>query len=252
MKPQLTIILALLIATPIFAQTHTEESGSFALVGDGFSYKFETHYIYVASKDFLRINAYVSASDYGFAQIQIFSYNHQTQYAQFYVNAGQDPIFDDEIYEIPDSCAIHLTVYAIGTAAITYKAIDEPIEIEYSYDDAGNRIQRSIVYLYPSSKKSIATEEQFISNIQNEFGITQKFKVYPNPTNQHIYVALNEEALKSPNAKLILFDMSGKQILIENAFNDIMQIDLSSFPKGVYILKLVYGTSSKESKIIKY
>jgi len=250
MKPQLTIILTLLLATPVFAQTHTDESGGFGLAGDGYSYLFETHYINVPGANYLRLYATVSAADYGFAQIQIFSANHQTQYGTLSVNAGSSSVSDQDYYIIPNNCAIHLTVYAIGAAGINYFA--DPRGISFTYDQAGNRTNRNIVYLTgSSSKKSLTSNSEMIAQIENEIEELRQFKIYPNPSTQHIFVALSEKALEVAERRIILYDNTGRQIIDKKVHDDIIQLDLSSLANGFYVVKLIYGTESEECVVIK-
>ncbi len=129
--------------------------------------------------------------------------------------------------------------------------VGNPFSIEYTYDASGNRITREVVTLGPppGGTKSLPNEAEILDEIEEqEFN---QFKVYPNPATQSVFVSLNDAALKAPNRRILVFDYLGKQLLSVEAFDEVTQVDLSSFKSGIYILKLIYGNSSKECKIIK-
>jgi len=128
--------------------------------------------------------------------------------------------------------------------------VGNPLAIEFAYDSSGNRITREVVTLGPAGGlKSLNNEEEIMNEIeQQEF---RQFKVYPNPTTQTVFVSLNDAALEVPDRRIIVYDYLGKEMLASDAFDEITQIDLSSLNSGIYILRLVYGSKTKECKIIK-
>jgi hypothetical protein len=128
--------------------------------------------------------------------------------------------------------------------------VGNPLAIEFAYDLSGNRITREVVTLGPvGGLKSLVNEEEIINEIeQQEF---RKFQVYPNPATQCVFVSLNDAALEVPERLIIVYDYLGKEMLSLKAFDEVTQVDLSSFNSGIYILRLVYGNSSRECKIIK-
>jgi hypothetical protein len=80
---------------------------------------------------------------------------------------------------------------------------------------------------------------------------TYEFSAYPNPT---LGVLSIEIAYDTENATLLLFDLKGKQldtVEIKNS-SRIMNWDLSRFPAGTYILKLIADGISQEKTIRKF
>jgi hypothetical protein len=74
-------------------------------------------------------------------------------------------------------------------------------------------------------------------------------KVYPNPTNNTVYVELERFV---NNGTLTLFDMSGKLVLSQSLNGNSAQINLSALTAGNYILRLVEnGTASAGVQVIK-
>lgn len=128
--------------------------------------------------------------------------------------------------------------------------VDDPPSVEYVYDAAGNRILRRVVYLSESVQKSLSNDNDFLNEIQSVE--SDRFNVYPNPTTQHVFVSMSEEACSCPDARILLFSSVGTLLLSRDVREQIMMVDLSSCSKGTYILKLIYQGKSKECKIIKY
>ncbi len=77
---------------------------------------------------------------------------------------------------------------------------------------------------------------------------TDKIKVYPNPFVEKITISIKE----IKDAKIKIFDLSGKQIL-ENKMNNFSEIIYlpKGLPSGLYILELKTNNDSYRIKIIK-
>lgn len=71
------------------------------------------------------------------------------------------------------------------------------------------------------------------------------FNVFPNPGNGLFHITFKTEG----NKTLSVFDMTGKQVLIENFDDDKHEFDLSWFKEGLYLLS-VTSTEGKYSKLI--
>jgi hypothetical protein len=118
-------------------------------------------------------------------------------------------------------------------------------DVKFSFDDAGNRIEREVIYY--GGQKSAAVEILE----EEELDLTKGINVYPNPASHSIYVTLNKEVLDEERKMIIIFDNLGRQILQTNVFGEINRIDVSTIQNGTYILKLIYGNRQKEWIIIK-
>ena len=69
------------------------------------------------------------------------------------------------------------------------------------------------------------------------------FSIYPNPTNRVINI-LNDK----PNIDVLIFDVTGKQVLHKK---ETYQIDVRSLSNGIYFMRLSDGTNTSVKKIIK-
>ena len=117
-------------------------------------------------------------------------------------------------------------------------------DIKYTYDDAGNRITREIIYYQGGTKSSPEVQEE-------ELEYEQGLNVYPNPTSHSLYVSVNEEVLDESQKMIVVFDSLGKLVYQTRDIGQLNQIDVSNWMVGTYILKLIYGNRHKEWIIVK-
>ncbi|MEL6671843.1 MAG: T9SS type A sorting domain-containing protein [Bacteroidota bacterium] len=122
--------------------------------------------------------------------------------------------------------------------------IGEPIPQEnscicYSYDAAGNRIQRKLCIEGPSPLRE-GTDVQ----VQ----LDQSIKVYPNPTQNMVLVELSQEV---EGAKLYLMDLSGRHLKQHKLEGLTAKFDLSAYPAGTYILMLRSPDVQQQWRVVK-
>jgi hypothetical protein len=116
---------------------------------------------------------------------------------------------------------------------------------EFGYDNAGNRISRTIVTLKSATVQDGLTA---INPIEEKIGFTTT-RIYPNPTKGILHLEISTEINQS--AYCTVHDINGKLILKNNSFQNQTDVNLSLHPAGIYILRVFIGTDSKEWKVIK-
>jgi hypothetical protein len=81
----------------------------------------------------------------------------------------------------------------------------------------------------------------------NEFNVNDVI-VYPNPTNGLITVNTNKSTIES----IEILDINGKSILNKRFDDNVIQLDLSEYSVGVYLLK-VYSSENEPTlhRIVK-
>jgi hypothetical protein len=72
--------------------------------------------------------------------------------------------------------------------------------------------------------------------------------IYPNPTDS--FITVQSSSSHDFDFDVKLYDITGKQ-LIQTTLNSRRQLDLNSYSKGVYFLKINYGNTSEIHKIVK-
>lgn len=123
----------------------------------------------------------------------------------------------------------------------------ETIEnIVFSYDAAGNRIEREVIYYQGGAKSAQVTHEE-----EEEPEFDKGLNVYPNPATHSIYLTINEDVLQSKQQELYVFDMLGKLLYQTKFLEETNRIDVSQWPEGNYILKLIFDNKHKEWIIVK-
>lgn len=118
--------------------------------------------------------------------------------------------------------------------------------ISYAYDQAGNRVSRTIVL-----ESSQAARQQPIDTLElkDAFGFGE-LRLYPNPTIGQIHVLIpHSEAAQS--GYIQIYDIKGQLLLKQDAVLGDNAVNMSEFIPGWYVLRLTQGESSTEFKIIK-
>jgi hypothetical protein len=121
-----------------------------------------------------------------------------------------------------------------GSGSLSLRRLTGPV-IKSFNPDFGSRITYNFTVDYP-----LSYEDLFPSN---------QTAVFPNPTKGKCTIQHEGETAK----KLQIFDAMGKLILQkEMGINSIKkyEIDLSNYPKGLYIMQLYYKNRSEQHKII--
>lgn len=84
-----------------------------------------------------------------------------------------------------------------------------------------------------------------ITEIENAVSEAAGIEIYPNPTDGLLYINSS-----STINKVIVADMTGKIIMDVNGGSDKVELDLSSNPKGIYVLKVISEDDSIVEKIV--
>lgn len=73
--------------------------------------------------------------------------------------------------------------------------------------------------------------------------------VYPNPTSDKITIAINDESYSELTIKCL--DILGNNLYEASTFNKLIQVDMSSFSKGVYFIQLLRKDEKQMNMITK-
>ena len=162
------------------------------------------------------------------------------------------------------------STYTSITQAFSFNASGSSNADTYSWDfgngNTGSGVTAGASYGLPNNGYSVtltvtnscgSTDDTTIvinTNIGlEELGVSGKFKLYPNPTKGVFTVdlSLNE----SLNSRLVITDVSGKELHSESIetsggqFNK--TIDITSFPRGVYFIKLETSSGEISRRFVK-
>lgn len=138
---------------------------------------------------------------------------------------------------------LYLAIIAVGTDISA-----QTVQLQYSYDSAGNRVSRLLV---TSRSFSPFIENDSLENDTWENKLSREnIRVYPTPVITDLTVSLS--GLPEPGVgTLQLYDIQGKLLLKETVRTTETVIFMREFIPGVYIMKLVFGQMQSAWKIIK-
>ena len=88
-------------------------------------------------------------------------------------------------------------------------------------------------------------EYEGVSDIDDAVSDANGIEIYPNPTDGLLYINSS-----STINRVIVADMTGKIIMDVNGGSDKVELDLSSNPKGIYVLKVISEDDSTVEKIV--
>ena len=150
------------------------------------------------------------------------------------------------------------------TTNIIGEILKEVPSIEYSYDASGNQIKKELIQVsgmisgrsLKSSKEEIPewdlTDAVFnepapsAEEMMNEL----KLKIYPNPTRGDLRVDITGGEIPR-RSMFLLYDITGKVLKQQINISATNFLDISSYPAGTYILRVILDNDVSVWKIIK-
>lgn len=118
--------------------------------------------------------------------------------------------------------------------------------VDYTYDQAGNRTGRLIVYQSQAKRYNPPTDSVVVKD--QLAGLDLKF--YPNPTKGMLRVDINGSEADS-ELNMVIYDAQGRMILNSKANEGSNVLNLTRYAFGWYILQIQAGGNKREYKIIK-
>lgn len=121
--------------------------------------------------------------------------------------------------------------------------------VYFSYDNAGNRISRTIVLPTASRGKRVVADSVKTEIYTDTFAEYQLY-VSPNPT----YGELKIELCGLPEGAsyhLLIVSASGKVIINRTTQDNPTITNLTDCPSGIYIMRIQYQDYAKDFKIIR-
>ena len=151
-----------------------------------------------------------------------------------------------------------------GTYSSTYTAKD--IELKSGFIGTSGFIANAMD-IYPSNGNTIIQNMNFncsndpssgrIGNFadmkiemteQKSDKISEKVKVFPNPSSGHFYIKSNKDY---PLKYIKVYDLDGKVVCNKPVDSTESEFEISNYPPGMYILKLIYENNVRVYKIVK-
>jgi len=113
--------------------------------------------------------------------------------------------------------------------------------VGYNYDNNGNRIQSMLVSppLVIKNKPNSNTKDTVNAN---ELAASNGLKVYPNPTQYSVSVAIDSLPASNNTTIIYLLDVNGAILYTNRVTEWPYPIPMASYAAGTYFVKVVIGT----------
>lgn len=133
--------------------------------------------------------------------------------------------------------------------------VEKEAGLFFSYDNAGNRISRSIRNIILESN-NIRTKSRGVSELkdepqpQTEMLTENKITVYPNPTKGRLAIDISNLDFTLENT-IQGYTSSGQLVVSRKITSERTEIDLANQPDGLYLIYITLGNEKSVWKIIK-
>jgi WD40 repeat protein len=117
--------------------------------------------------------------------------------------------------------------------------------IAFTYDQAGNRIERKTIPLKSSSVSDNEPEQLFEDSLAD-----QEIRIYPNPSEGHLMVSISHPE-NIPEGKITISDVNGRLLATKIIEGQNTSLNLSDQPSGLYLMTITLGEESSVWKIVK-
>jgi len=115
-------------------------------------------------------------------------------------------------------------------------------QLSYTYDDAGNRISRTILL---GLKSADIEQQEFTETIAKK-----EIKIYPNPVESLLSVSIAGYDAGIVN-ECFIYNMAGAILKREKISGELTILDMSSFSSGTYVLQILIDGEKSVWKIVK-
>lgn len=127
--------------------------------------------------------------------------------------------------------------------------------IEFEYDDAGNRVRRSLCTMCTSPRPAGPD-----STASDSYSL--EANILPNPTKGNLAIEVTEATFtnnqkndatgkEQSHFHVVVYDLYGREILNEQHTSANFKIDITKQPPGAYFVKLYMGNKFKQWEIVK-
>jgi hypothetical protein len=100
----------------------------------------------------------------------------------------------------------------------------------------------SVLSTYGLVETSCSTNAPEIQSDEN----SANHKLYPNPSNGTVYVAIENENLE----QIQILDLTGRELKKINVTNSLTEVDISDYRKGMYFFRLVYKNETSVVRVV--
>lgn len=114
----------------------------------------------------------------------------------------------------------------------------------------GGGISQGQIEAAPMHVSEVFAKEQKATKAK-QVAVGFEVKVYPNPVTERINISNKADELMG--GKVMLSDMSGKNLMVQDIISETTQFAVASLPTGMYMINVIdkYGKYSESIKVVK-
>lgn len=121
--------------------------------------------------------------------------------------------------------------------------------VSYSYDAAGNRVRRELVVPAPRAKAMLQSLEMHGTSYSD---VIDSHSVQIKQDDENEVLKVSVLGLKSSDKCTFgVYTASGVQALLSDVKSESVEIDISSLPSGIYMMRVAINETGKTWKIVK-
>lgn len=136
-----------------------------------------------------------------------------------------------------------------GMLLYSFAACAQDAVVNFAYDACGNRTQRTLyVRIVDDNEKNIENVDEHLDTATGHIGALE-ISVFPNPTAGKVIVSLSNDPLTSIHYTIAT---AAGTVLEQSRFSGIRhELDLTTQPAGIYLLRMVADNETCTWKIVK-
>jgi hypothetical protein len=148
-----------------------------------------------------------------------------------------------------------ITLFVAGATAQT--------AVEYTYDAAGNRIQRKVIVVkspeqvndsllnIPFLEEVSVAEVEGLASVSEHLG-NMRVSLHPNPSSDFIYITIAFSDMEKESVQLQLYDLNGRLLQNKTLTELNYTMNLLPYAPGSYVLKLTSRSGvAKEIRVLR-
>lgn len=140
--------------------------------------------------------------------------------------------------------------FLLGLLFFVISLKGQQLSYEFSYDNTGNRIRRTVIQLNGREATDTLTDngKNAPCTLEETLADGTAMTIYPNPTAGSVRF---ERSCDNGLGEFLLTDLTGKPLEQGNCGSNTLTLDLSNRAPGIYLLLLFQDGKARHYKIIK-
>ncbi|MEQ8303498.1 MAG: T9SS type A sorting domain-containing protein [Cyclobacteriaceae bacterium] len=193
----------------------------------------------------------ITVDDVAYAEANFADIDPQTSFSTD-CRADNEITFNPIANQFLELGTLTLSATSSSGLPVDFEVVSGPASLvgnQLTFTDLGNVTVKAVQPGDDDFKPAIPVEQSFeiilITSVPEQRG--PQFKFYPNPVDRTLVVVPN-----GSNNQLSLQDVQGRVVTTrESKSSDVIQVDVSTLPVGMYILKLSNEAGISQTKILK-